>query len=103
LARPESDEFSLAELSEAFPIRHILKNRQGGDARKDWTRWLLYVLESRLAAYATSLDEDRELLRQYERTRAESRSDYRKKQAIEVRMGEKEILLLVINKLKQTA
>jgi hypothetical protein len=102
LARPESADFSIAEISEAFPIRYILRNRRGGNAAEDWRRWLLQVLEIRLGEYATSLEKDREILRQYERKRGvtETLSDYRKKQAIEVRIGEKEILTQVINKLK---
>src|ERR1700753_370740 len=102
LPRPESDAFSILELSKEFPIRLILKDRHTGESSSpcnDWTIWLINVLKGKLSEYPTSLEEDKVLLHQLVDSHL-SKENHRKAMAIEVRIGEKEILTQVITKLE---
>ena len=97
LARPESEDFSISDLSDDFPIRRLLKYHSSGDNianNSEWERWLLNVLQNRLSQYATSLDEDKNLLRRSEGI------NKRSKIGVEVRIGEKDILTQAIDKLR---
>jgi Rubisco LSMT substrate-binding len=89
-------------LSEEFPVRLILKEYHNGEQSSisdSWRKWLLSVLETRLSDYQTSLEDDRELLRQ-SKEQSPSNETHRKAMAIEIRIGEKEILTQAITKLK---
>jgi hypothetical protein len=89
-------------LSEEFLIRLILQesnNENKSSIFDNWRKWFLNVLQSRLSGYLTTLQEDRELLYQSKR-KSLSRENHRKVMAIEVRIGEKEILTQAILKLE---
>jgi hypothetical protein len=64
----------------------------GSEDTRSWQKWLLSVLQNRLAEYPTSLEEDQKLT-------ADDNDDRRVVMAIMVRIGEKDILTETINKL----
>ena len=64
----------------------------GPEETRSWQKWLLRVLQTRLAEYPTSLEEDRKLL-------ADDNENRRVVMAIMVRIGEKEIVTETINNL----
>jgi hypothetical protein len=83
LSRPGQNRPSLEDITEDLPILRIADKFEKSESEK--LDWLIVVLKTRLSQYATSLEDDKEILEQ-------SMESSRLFIALQVRIGEKEIL-----------
>jgi hypothetical protein len=93
ISREETEAFNIEKYLKEFPLRYFLRYCKINEA--EMRKWIIEVLRARLAQYATTLKQDRELLQEVKTIRS------RKAMAIEVRIGEKEILTSLMEQLEE--